>query len=441
MTQTAWVLSLTQFYLSLGFVLFFLSLELGLAWVLFGLRLRAHRSTAALLAYRFWVRVFALPLMLGFGACLPLLLQFGTLWPRIMDRAGEVVGPLVAMIVLTAFIFKSCFLGAMLYGQRSLSDRVHTLVVAMVAVGTSLTAYWVVTLLAWMQWPVGTTLSENHYQISDWFAVMGGAAPALFGVLLTGGMVLAATLMLAVTAVRTDTRPSDEGDRSVYAVGLWLLLIALVLQAFLAARLGLELLPVQPTRLAAVIPQWRSGSPDRLTLLAWLDLDGLRNAWALYGPQGSDWLPRVPGWLKGLKDMAGVSPPVWPTYLSARLAVLLTLLLVVAAFWSLWRGSRQHYEPDVLTTGGRVRLRVMMWGAVILQAAGWAHVLVGSLPYAVYGTITLREVGTTQNQETLWGGLALHLIVYAVLALGFHQLLLHTTRFGVVPVARHRGRA
>ncbi|HXE18939.1 cytochrome ubiquinol oxidase subunit I [Castellaniella sp. UC4442_H9] len=442
MTQTAWVLSLTQFYLSLGFVLFFLALELGLTWVLFGLRLRAHGSTAALLAYRFWVRVFALTLMLGFGASLPLVLQFGTLWPRIMDRAGEVVGPLVAMTVLTAFVFKSCFLGAMLYGQRSLSDWAHTLVVTMVAIGTSLTAYWIVTLLAWMQWPVGTALSENHYQIADWLALVGGAAPVLFGVLLTGGMVLAATLMLAVTAGRTDTRPSDEGDRSVYAIGLWLLVAALLLQVALAVQLGRELLPVQPARLAAVIPQWHSGPPDRLTLLAWLDVDALRNVWALYGPQASDWLPPVmPGPLKGLNDLAPLGPPVWLTYASARLAALLAMLLVAAALWSLWQGSRQRYEPDVLTAGGRLRLRIMMWAAVALQAVGWGHVLVGSLPYAVYGAITLREVGTSQNQETLWGGLVLHVIVYTVLALGFLQLLRHTTRFGVVPVARYRGRA
>jgi cytochrome d ubiquinol oxidase subunit I len=443
MTQTAWVLSLSQFYLSLGFMLLFLALELGLAWVLFGFRLRERRSTAARLAYRFWVRVFALTLMLSFGASLPLLLQLGTLWPRLMDRAGEVVGPLVAMMVLTAFVFKSCFLGAMLYGQRSLSDRAHTVVVGMVALGTSLTAYWIVTLLAWMQWPVGTTLTEGHYEITDWVAILSGAAPLFFGVLLTGGLVLAGTLMLTVTAVRTDTRPSDEGDRGVYAAGLWLVLLALLLQTALVTRIGRELLPVQPARVAAVVPQWKSGAPDRLTLLAWPDADAHRDAWALRGPAAADWLPgaAVRSPLKGLDDLEGVDPPVWLTYMSARLAAALALALAAAALWSLWRGWRLGYEPDGLAPLARLRLRAMMWAAVLLQLVGWGHVLVGSLPYAVYGTITLREIGTAQSEDTLWGGLGLQLAVYAVLAVGFYQLLRHTTRFGVVPVARHRGRA
>ncbi|HEX7387639.1 MAG TPA: cytochrome ubiquinol oxidase subunit I [Castellaniella sp.] len=442
MTQTAWVLSLTQFYLSLGFMLLFLALELGLAWVLFGLRLRERRSTAARLAYRFWVRVFALTLVLSFGASLPLLLQIGTLWPRLMDRAGEVVGPLVAMAILTTFVFKSCFLGAMLYGQRSLSDRAHTVVVGMVAVGTSLTAYWVSTLLAWMQWPVGTTLTEGHYEVTDWLTVLGGASPWLFGILCTGGLVLAGTLMLAVTAVRTDTRPSDEGDRSVYVAGLWLVLLALVLQTVLVARLGHVLLPVQPARVAAVLPQWDTGTPGRITLLAWPSSADHRNAWAVEGPQASDWLPSVSAHqVRGLKDLAGVRPPVWLTYMSARLAVALVVLLGAIALWSLWRGWRLRFEPDGLAPLARVRLRALMWGAVLLQAVGWGHLMVGSLPYAVYGTVTLREVGTLQNQETLWGGLGLHVVVYAALAVGFYQLLRHTSRFGVVPVARHRGRA
>ncbi|MFT0533537.1 cytochrome ubiquinol oxidase subunit I [Castellaniella hirudinis] len=452
MTQTAWVLSLTQFYLSLGFLLFFLALELGLAWVLFFLRLRVHRADAALLAYRFWVRVYALALIIGFAASLPLLLQLGTLWQGLMDRAGEVIGPLVAMAVLTAFIFKSCFLGAMLYGQRSLSNGVHTLMVGMVALGTSLTAWWVVALLAWMQWPVGAAMAEQYYRIRSWLAVLDGAAPALFGILLTGGLMLAATLMLSITAQRTRTRPSDAGDRAVYRGALVLLLLAVVVQAGLAARLGYQLLPVQPARLAAVVPQWHSGVPDPLTMLAWPDGAAGRNAWAWLGiapPAG--WLapPVAPDAaeaaggviIQGLNDLVGMRPPVLPTYASARLAAGLLALLGLMGLWGFWRAWRLGFEPDKLGSGGRAGLRAMAWLALFGQLAGWGHLMMGSLPYAVYGTITLREIGAVQGEAGLWGGVALQLLVYGALVLGFRQLLGHTLRYGVVPVARHRGRA
>ncbi|WP_322996849.1 cytochrome ubiquinol oxidase subunit I [Castellaniella sp.] len=452
MTQTAWVLSLTQFYLSLGFLLFFLALELGLVWVLFILRLRTRRTGAAMLAYRFWVRVYALTLTIGFAASLPLLLQLGTLWQGLMDRAGEIIGPLLAMAVLTTFIFKSCFLGAMLYGQRGLSNLAHMIVVGMVALGTSLTAWWVVVLLAWLQWPVGAVLVEQHYQISSWLAVMNGAAPALFGVLLTGGLMLAATMILAITAQRARIRPSDAGDRAMFAGAIGLLLLAVVAQAGLAARLGSQLLPVQPARLAAVIPQWHSGTPDPIALLARLDVANGRNTWA--------WLGALPptGWLapsvapdaaeaatgsmiQGLDDLIGMRPPVWPTYLSSRLTVGLMMLLGLMGLWGLWRAWRLGFEPDKLNGMGRFSLRSMAWVALLAQALGWGHLMIGSLPYAVYGTVTLREIGTAQSNGGLWLMLGLQVLVYGALILGFRQLLGHTLRYGVVPVARHRGRA
>ncbi|MER1940200.1 cytochrome ubiquinol oxidase subunit I [Castellaniella sp. FW104-16D08] len=453
MTQTAWVLSLTQFYLGLGFMLFFLALELGLAWVLFVLRVQARRKNAALLAYRFWVRIYALALIVGFATSLPLLLQLGTLWPLLMDRMGEVVGPLVALAVLTAFVFKSCFLGAMLYGQRTLSGAAHTTVVGMVAVGASLTAWWLMVLLAWMQRPVGTLSTENHYQITDWAVLLfGGVAPEMFGLLLTGGLMLVAALMLAVTAQRTRARPSDEGDRTVFAGATWLLLLMIVLQLALATQLGRQLLPVQPARLAATLPQWQSGPPVRPALFAWLDVPAGDSHWSLKGPAlPQSFLPPAtesgpPATvsnqvLTGLNELIGVRPPVWITFASSRLALVFTSVLFLLALWAFWLARRLGFEPDSLSAARRNMLHTSLWLALAVQVAGWTHLLIGSLPYAVEGAVTFRQIGAAQDAGTLWAILLVQLVVYAALALGFRQLLGHTLRYGVVPVARHRGRA
>jgi cytochrome d ubiquinol oxidase subunit I len=280
--------------------------------------------------------------------------------------------------------------------------------------------------------------------VADWLELLGGGlAPALFGVLLCGGLLLAATLLLAVTAWRTEVRPSDAGDRSVYAWGLRLVLLALVLQALLAAALGRELLPLQPARVAAVVPQWNSGPPERLSLAAWPDAAQGRDAWRLSGPSGWPEWARLPadGPVRGLNDLAGIRPPVLTTYLTARLAVLLTGVLAAMAGWALWRGRRLGHEPDSLSRAGRIGLRAMAWLAVALQAAGWGHLLIGSLPYAIQGTVSLREIGTDAGEGALWAVLCLQIVVYGALAVGFRQLLRHATRYGVVPVARHRGRA
>ncbi len=202
---------------------------------------------------------------------------------------------------------------------------------------------------------MGAVLSEGRYRVADWLDLLGGVAPELFGALLAGGLLLTATLMLAVTAWRTEVRPSDAGDRSVYAWGLRLVLLALVLQALLAAALGRDLLPQQPARVAAVVPQWTSGPPERLSLAAWPDESRGREGWSLAGPANwPDWagLP-AEGSLRGLDDLAGMRPPLLATYLSARLAVLLAGVLAMLAAWALWRGRRLDHEPDSLSPAGR----------------------------------------------------------------------------------------
>ncbi|MFA5664393.1 cytochrome ubiquinol oxidase subunit I [Castellaniella sp.] len=443
MTQTAWVLSLSQFFLSLGFMLFFLALELGLAWILFALRLRARRGGPAVLAYRFWVRVFALSLVMGFAAALPVLLQVGTLWPGLMDRAGAVIGPLAGMTVLTAFFFKSCFLGAMLYGQRRMSHTAHVLVVGMVALGSSLTAWWVMVLLAWLQWPVGASLDDGVWQLSGWWSLSTeGAAPVLFMLFLAGSLLLALTLMLSLTARRTRMRPSDEGDRSVFMLGLWGLPLMIMLQVVSAAQLGRLLLVVQPARLATVVSQWSGGLPDPVLWWSW----PARGASEVYSAVIlHDWGPWLgiarQGTIQGLEELVGLAPPWGLTFFSARLAVVLSGLLMVFALVALWRGHRLGYEPDGLSRGQRSILRVLLWLTLGLQLVGWGHLLVGNLPYAVQGALTLRDALAPVGEPLLWLVFVLQVLVYGALGFGFRQLLRHASRYGVVPVARHRGHA
>lgn len=446
MTQSALYLSLTQFFMSLGFMLVFLAAELGLAWVLLYFRIRA-RSAATLpwmLAYRFWVRVFALALILSFASSIPLLFQLGTLWPKLMSKIGEVAGPLMAAAVLTAFVFKSCFLGAMLYGQRKFSDAVHTLMVFMVALGATLTAFWIIALLAWAQTPQGALLFDGRYRVQSWGMVLSSPSlPYLFALFFMGGLLIAAALMLGVTVVRTMARPSDEGDRCVYATSLWLLLASVVAQGALMIGLAQLVLPMQPARAAAIVPQWHSGPEASLTLLAWPDSAQQANrwAWTWRGAQ-PDWLARdTDGQYRGLDHFSGMTPPVGPTYVALRAVFVAGGLLVLLALLALWRGWRQRYEPDTLSAAWRYLLRGAFGLACVAQLAGLAHVLWGALPYAVYGTVTLREVGTGEATSKLASMTAAYGLVYAILIFGFWQLLGHITRYGVVPVARRRGRA
>src|SRR3546814_124560 len=147
---------------------------------------------------------------------MPVLIQFGSLWPSLMSKVGEVAGPLLAAAILTVFIFKSCFLGAMLFGRRYVSDRVHTLIVFMVAAGGSLGAFWVLALQSWMQTPEGASLIEGKYYTGNWVHIIFNPSMAWYaGQLVLLAALTAAFLMLGVVAGQSLRRPLDEGERKV----------------------------------------------------------------------------------------------------------------------------------------------------------------------------------------------------------------------------------
>ena len=138
-------LARAQFVTSLSFLALFLSVALALAWILLFFKLRARMSSNGgwTAAYRFWVRIFALSFVLTLAASVPVLIQLGSLWAGLMDKIGNVAGPLLGYGILSVFILKSCFLGVMLFGQRRVSDGAHTLAVLMVAVGQLVAVFWV----------------------------------------------------------------------------------------------------------------------------------------------------------------------------------------------------------------------------------------------------------------------------------------------------------
>lgn len=446
MTNSALWLSQIQFFLSLGFLSLFLVVELGLAWVLLFFKLCAHRSgqPAWTAAYRFWVRVFALAFILTFASSMPVLIQFGSLWPSLMDKIGEIAGPLLAAAIVTTFIFKSCFLGAMLFGQNRLSDRVHTLVVFMVAVGVTLAAWWMVVLLSWMQTPGGANMIDGQYHVISWMDVLfnpsAGWYAALFAI---SAALTVAFLMLGVTAGQTLRRPLDESERLVFKMALVMAMAAVLLQGAAGWGTAGVIARHQPAKAAATAAYWHSGVQPSLVLFGWPDAASQRNLYAWeWGHAGGRWLGRDgKGQLQGLDHFSGKSPPVALVFWSFRLTVIVGLLMLLASWLTYFRVRKKEYDPGMLSERWRRFLRLMMFSGWVGSLAGLAYSLFGLYPYAVNQTVTLSEIASSTDWAVLLGAGVAYLLFYAVLMLGFLQLLRHIARYGVVPVARRRGRA
>ncbi|MDB5999915.1 MAG: bacterial Cytochrome Ubiquinol Oxidase family protein, partial [Rhizobacter sp.] len=168
------VLARIQFAANISFHILFPAINIALGWTLLFFRLRWLKThdDAWLSAYRFWTKVFALSFALGVVSGVTMSFQFGTNWPGFMEKAGNIAGPLLGYEVLTAFFLEATFLGIMLFGRGRVSDRVHLVATLMVAIGTTLSAFWILSLNSWMQTPTGYTIVDGRFHATSWLEVI-----------------------------------------------------------------------------------------------------------------------------------------------------------------------------------------------------------------------------------------------------------------------------
>ena len=170
----AFVLSRLQFALNISFHILFPTVTIALGWFLFYFKLRSNLTghPVWMRIYHFWVRVFALTFALGVVSGVTMSFQFGTNWPGFMEKAGNVAGPLLGYEVLTAFFLEATFLGIMLFGMRKVPNWLHTLATFVVAAGTTLSAFWILSLNSWMQTPQGHEVIDGVIYAKDWSAII-----------------------------------------------------------------------------------------------------------------------------------------------------------------------------------------------------------------------------------------------------------------------------
>ena len=163
------LLSRIQFAANISFHILFPSISIGLCWLLVFFRLRYTLTGDKNweYAYFFWVKVFALTFALGVVSGITMSFQFGTNWPGFMERVGNIAGPLLGYEVLTAFFLEASFLGIMLYGKNLVSNRVHLISSFLVAIGTTTSAFWILSLNSWMHTPAGFTIENGVFMVDD----------------------------------------------------------------------------------------------------------------------------------------------------------------------------------------------------------------------------------------------------------------------------------
>lgn len=446
MTYSALWFSQIQFFGSLGFMAVFFTISLGLSWVLFYLRLRAmgEQHLLWLPVYRFWVRIFALAFLLSFASSMPVLIQLGSLWPSLLPKIQAVSSPLLAVTLLGALVFKAAFLGLMLFGQRQLAEWVHAAIVLLVALGNSFVAFCLLVFVSWMHTPLGTEWLEGRYVLNSWAQVLSNPSLLWYSLLfIASSFVMVALLMMAVLAQQSIRRPLGEGERRAFKMAVYIgsAAWALLLMAFIGN--GKMVADYQPIKAAAAMAYWQSGSVPQWLWMAWPSSTEMINHMSLgITNVGHSWLGHdAEGGLLGLDQVVGMSPPVFVVFWSLRFAMLAGVLSFFVLFKG-WRlGMLRHYDPSALSLTKRKTMALSGFLGPVLLLCGMAYQLFGVMPFVVNQTITINEVFAQHSLEKSVLSLFAYTVVYALFVFGFVALVRYTARYGVVSVARRRGRA
>ncbi|NQY19127.1 cytochrome ubiquinol oxidase subunit I, partial [Alteromonas sp.] len=313
----AFVLSRLQFALNISFHILFPTVTIALGWFLFYFKLRSNLTghPVWMRIYRFWVRVFALTFALGVVSGVTMSFQFGTNWPGFMEKAGNVAGPLLGYEVLTAFFLEATFLGIMLFGMRKVPNWLHTLATFVVAAGTTLSAFWILSLNSWMQTPQGHEVIDGVIYAKDWSAIIFNPSfPYRFTHMLLASGLTASFLIAGLSAYRLFRGDDKIAPKIALKTATYTAAVLIPLQIFAGDMHGLNTLEHQPQKVAAMEGVWHTEQGAPLLLFAVPDEETKTNYFEIGIPNMASFILThdVNGEIKGLNEFEGVHPPVAP---------------------------------------------------------------------------------------------------------------------------------
>ena len=441
--MTALDLARLQFAFTVSFHFLFPAFTIGLASylaVLEGLWLATGRGVYANL-FRYWLKIFAIVFAMGVVSGIVMSYQFGTNWSVFSDKAGPVIGPLMAYEVLTAFFLEAGFLGVMLFGINKVGRGLHFTATCAVAVGTVISAFWILSVNSWMQTPVGHEMGANGQFLPgpSWLAIIFNPS---FPYRLVHTVIAAyLTTAFAVGAVgawhllRDRTNP---GARTMFSMAMWMAALVAPVQIVAGDLHGLNTLAHQPVKIMAM-----EGHYDSYPEGAPLILFGIPNSrekrvdHAVEIPKASSLIlkhdPDAP--LAGLDSVPDDrEPPVGIVFWSFRIMVALGFGMLGIGLWSLvarWRG-RLHDWPML----HRAAL-LMGPSGFIAVLAGWVTTEVGRQPWTVYGLLRTSQSAAPIDAPAVASSLIAFVIVYFTVFGAGVWYLLHLMR--KPPQAGERG--
>jgi cytochrome d ubiquinol oxidase subunit I len=424
----ALMLARAQFGANITFHILFPTITIALGWMLLFFKLRYNRTQDMkwMEAYRFYVKVFALCFALGVVSGITMSFQFGTNWPGFMEKVGNIAGPLLAYEVMTAFFLEATFLGIMLFGFNRVSNRVHTVATVLVAVGTTLSAFWILVLNSWMHTPAGFEMRDGVAHATSWMEIIFNPSMPyrLTHMLLASGLT-ASFLIAGLSAYQWLRGDKRAGVMAAMKTGIYAAAMLIPLQIFMGDLHGLNTLEHQPQKVAAMEGIWETERGAPLLLFAMPNEETRSNDYAIGIPKLASLILThdLDGEIKGLNEFEH-HPPVAPVFYAFRIMVGTGILMLAVS----WLASIQLYrngEPKRWLAYALVGMAFSGWVATV---AGWYTTEIGRQPWLVHGVLMTADAASDIAAGMIAATLAAYVTVYVVLIAAFISTLFYLAR-------------
>jgi cytochrome bd ubiquinol oxidase subunit I len=428
------ILHRIQFAANISFHILFPTITIALAWVLVFFKWRHARTQDAkwLDAYFFWVKVFALSFALGVVSGITMSFQFGTNWPGYMNTVGNIAGPLLAYEVMTAFFMEASFLGIMLFGLKRVGQRWHTVATVLVALGTSLSAFWILALNSWMQTPAGFEMRPNAAgemvaYVTDWWAVIFNPSfPYRLAHMMMACFVTVSFLIAGISAYRRLRGDRASDVLATLRTGIVMMAVLVPAQILLGDLHGLNTFKHQPAKLAAMEGIWETQRGAPAVLFGIPDEQARENRFEISIPKlASLYLTHeFDGEVKGLNEFKGQHPPVAPVFWAFRVMVGTGLLMLAVAWLALWQQLRGRALRPWLAKG----LVGMTFSGWLATLAGWYVTEIGRQPWLVSGLLTTRDAAASIPTTMLASTLVMYITLYVFLLAAYVSVIFYLAR-------------
>lgn len=389
------LLSRIQFAFTISFHILFPAFTIGLASWLAVLEWRWLRTGNSVYAevYRMWVKIFAVTFGMGVVSGVVLSFQFGTNWSVFSDRAGNVLGPLLGFEVLTAFFLEASFLGVMLFGWNRVSPRMHFAATIIVAVGTLISAFWILSANSWMQTPRGFTVAKDglFFPTNWWEIIFNPSFANRFVHVVTAAYLTTAFVVAGVGAYYLSRDRHVKQARVMLGMAMIMAIFVSPMQLLLGDLHGLNTLEHQPVKVSAMEGIWETERGAALRLFGWPDQEQEVTRYAITIPKLSSLIltHSLDGEVKGLKEWPKEDrPPVLSVFWSFRIMVGLGLMMILTGVMGLVLYLKKRLFDTRWFQSWCMALTPSGFIAVL---AGWFVTEIGRQPYIIHGQMRTAE--------------------------------------------------